>query len=107
MKEDEVDHVSNAALIQSTKDIHGRLYHRINSLQVQINRLREENKQLKKNESYFDYNPDRGLICPWCKYTPINDCSHNPFKLMDENKVLKLLNKKLRETFEHALEHLK
>ena len=40
--------LDNAALIQSTKDIHGQLYHRINSLQVQVNRLREENSRLKK-----------------------------------------------------------
>ena len=61
----------NQELIQSTKNLHGRLYHRINSLQVQVNRLREENTRLRKNS-------------------------------FSAEEV-----KRMRETFEHALEYLK
>ena len=70
--------IYNQELIQRTKDLHGELYHRINSLQVQINRLVLENKELKgenirlKRQSFTD----------------------------DEIS-------QMRKTFEHALEYLK
>ncbi len=47
--------LNNQELIEEAKTLHGQLYHRINSLQVQVNRLREENKRLKKNQFTFDY----------------------------------------------------
>jgi hypothetical protein len=46
---------SNQDLIQHCKDANGKLYHRLNSLQVQVNRLREENKILNKKLSEYEH----------------------------------------------------
>jgi hypothetical protein len=51
---------SNQDLIQHCKDANGKLYHRLNSLQVQVNRLREENKILNKRLKEFN-NPSERL----------------------------------------------
>jgi len=63
--------LDNQAIIQQCKDSNGILYHRLNSLQVENNRLREENKRLEK----LSFSKDE--------------------------------IRKMRETFEHALEYLK
>lgn len=73
-----IDDFDNQTLIQKTKDIHGELYHRINSLQVQVNRLVEENRRLIIRN---------------------NDLQKRTFTQEEMNQM--------RKTFEHALEYLK
>ena len=53
MSEDTI--ITNQDIIQASKDQNGILYHRLNSLQVQVNRLREEKDRLHKKVSEYEH----------------------------------------------------
>lgn len=117
----------NQELIQRSKDIHGELYHKINSLQRDLNIANAECERSKTKISiledqlkplsfdiYFDKNTnDHQLICPWCSPVRTNNptfilkCKHNPFELTHKVDALNAEIREIKKTSFTPAEHSK